>query len=104
MLHQEARCARINCLPSRLFAGEQDDRLLSIFRHTSHTLQPLDVGYFGPLKQAFSKEIRLVLSNGATRLVLTSVKKGCHFEKTFLKAATCFPTVEIGRLEIRYRS
>jgi hypothetical protein len=37
--------------------------MLSIPPHTSHRMQPLDVTFFGPLKQAFKKECDLFIKS-----------------------------------------
>ena len=34
--------------------------------HSSHILQPLDVGCFGPLKKAYGKQVELKIKAGTT--------------------------------------
>lgn len=36
--------------------------------HSSHILQPLDVGCFGPLKQAYGKKIKDQMRAGTTHI------------------------------------
>jgi hypothetical protein len=45
-----------------------DIELLLLPPHTSHLLQPLDVGVFGPLKKAISARLNRLISTGISRL------------------------------------
>jgi hypothetical protein len=40
------------------FCKEHNIILICLPPHSSHLTQPLDVGFFGPLKKAYGKEIR----------------------------------------------
>jgi hypothetical protein len=46
-----------------LFYREDHITLLSSPQHASHRLQPLDVGFFGPLKEAYTQEANRWLAN-----------------------------------------
>jgi DDE superfamily endonuclease len=54
--------------PFLLHSLEHNIHLLMLPAHTSHLLQPLDVGVFGPLKGAMSKCLDRLIRSGITRL------------------------------------
>ena len=85
--------------------------------HSSHILQPLDVGCFAPLKRAYSKEIRVLATNHVSHIdkkaFIASFAK--VFEPAFSKAniqssfrATGLvpynPLVVLSKLEIKPRT
>ena len=47
---------------------EHDIRLFQLLPHSSHLLQPLDVGVFGPLKKAISSQLDRLIRVGVPRL------------------------------------
>src|SRR5437016_12889437 len=53
--------------------------------HSSHLLQPLDVGCFGPLKRAYGKEVENMMKNGINHITklkfLPAIRAA--FEATF---------------------
>ena len=54
--------------PFLLHSIEHNIHLLMLPAHTSHLLQPLDVGVFGPLKSAMSKCLDRLIRTGISRL------------------------------------
>jgi hypothetical protein len=50
------------------FCIQHDIELVLLVPHSSHLTQPLDVGVFGPLKQAVSREMDRLLRSGIVRL------------------------------------
>src|SRR2546423_11665002 len=64
--------------------------LLILPPHTSHVLQPLDVGLFGPLKQAVSARLDRIISTGINRL-----QKPEFAESYFQAGLTAFRTANI---------
>jgi hypothetical protein len=51
-----------------LFCKEHKIITLCMPSHSSHILQPLDVGCFGPLKKAYGKEIEVLMRAGITHI------------------------------------
>jgi hypothetical protein len=54
--------------------------------HASHLLQPLDVGCFGPLKTAYSKQIEHLVKNNVHHI--TKVEFLLAFKQAFDQAFT----------------
>ena len=85
--------------------------------HSSHLLQPLDVGCFSPLKRAYSREIEALIRhhiNHITKLEFLPAFKAA-FERTFTSANICSafrgaglvplqPDVVLSKLDVRLRT
>jgi len=54
---------------------ENEIELLCLPPHTSHLIQPLDVGVFGPMKQAYRRECDLFFSLNSTSLFNAGTKQ-----------------------------
>ena len=61
--------------------------MLALPPHTTHRLQPLDVGFFGPWKTFFSQACDKIMVSNPGRAI-TETKVGHLFEKAYSKAAT----------------
>lgn len=51
------------------YCRENHINLLSFPPHASHIMQPLDVGFFGPLKNAYSRECDKWLVSNAEKVI-----------------------------------
>jgi len=85
--------------------------------HSSHLLQPLDVGCFSPLKRAYSREIEALIRNyinHITKLEFLPAFKAA-FERSFTSANICSafqgaglfplqPDVVLSKLDVRLRT
>ena len=54
-----------------LFCKEHRIITLCMPAHSSHILQPLDVGCFGPLKKAYGREIEVLMQASITHITKT---------------------------------
>lgn len=61
--------------------------MVSLAPHTSHKMQPLDLTFFGPLKNAFNRECDLHLKNHAYEKI-THYDLASIFNKAYIKVAT----------------
>ena len=64
-----------------LFCKDHNIITLCMPPHSSHILQPLDAGCFGPLKKAYGREIE-----GLMRSHITPISKANHFLPAFFAA------------------
>jgi hypothetical protein len=81
--------------------------------HSSHLLQPLDVGCFSPLKRAYSREIEALIRH-ITKLESLPAFKAA-FERSFTAANICSafqgaglvpfqPDVVLSKLDVQLRT
>jgi hypothetical protein len=66
----------------------QQNNIITLYMppHSSHKLQPLDVGYFGPLKQAYGRQIEDLI-----RMYINHISKLeflCTFREAFFISMT----------------
>ena len=59
-----------------LFCKEQNINTVCMPAHSSHILQPLDVGCFGPLKKAYGQQIEDLIKARMTRITKTDFLPG----------------------------
>lgn len=74
-------------LPAIIFAREHRITLLTLPPHASHKMQPLDKGFFGPLKSAFSAECDKWIVNNPGK-VITLKQISSLFHNAYSRAAT----------------
>ena len=58
-------------------ARENDVHLLCLPSHTAHLLQPLDVGVFKCLKNAYSRVCKKYLASNPGRVITTDIIPSC---------------------------
>lgn len=69
------------------FCRENHIIMLSLFPHTSHRMQPLDVTFFGPLKSAFRRECDNYIKSHAM-IKITPFEIAELFNKAYSQVAT----------------
>ena len=69
------------------FCKSQNIHVVSLPPHTSHKIQPLDVSFYGPLKNAYYRECDLHLKITAHEK-LTMYELAALFNKAYVKVAT----------------
>ena len=69
------------------FCRNNNIKMLGLPPHTTQRLQPLDVGFFGPLKTFYSQACDNFMVSNSGRAI-TETKVGHLFEKAYSKAAT----------------
>jgi hypothetical protein len=74
-------------LKAVIFCRENHVTLLSIPPHGSHKIQPLDCGFFGPLKSAYSQECYAFIVNQAHQPITQRHLSGL-FKRAYLRVAT----------------
>ena len=74
---------------SYCFCRENNIHLVSLPPHTSHRLQPLDICFYGPLKEAFNKECELFLKVNSNRQTkITPYDLAAIFNRAYIRVAT----------------
>lgn len=74
-------------LPAYDFCKKNNIIMLSLPPHTSHRMQPLDVTFFGPLKQAFKRECDLFMKSNSL-IKITPYDLAELFNKAYSIVAT----------------
>ncbi|KAJ6437614.1 LOW QUALITY PROTEIN: transposase-like protein [Purpureocillium lavendulum] len=69
-----------------LYCKEHNIITLCMPSHSSHLLQPLDVGCFGPLKQAYGRQIEDLMRTHITHI--TKLEFLCAFREAFFSSMT----------------
>ncbi|KAG8264800.1 hypothetical protein J6590_108315 [Homalodisca vitripennis] len=74
-------------LPSYEFCRQNHIHMLSIPPHTSHRLQPLDVSFYGPLKNVFNRECDKYMRSSTYRKI-TPYDIATIFNEAYVTVAT----------------
>jgi hypothetical protein len=96
------------------FCKENNIYTLCMPPHSSHLLQPLDVGCFSPLKRAYSREVKNLIRHHITKLEFLPAFKAA-FNQSFTSANICSafrgaglqplqPDVVLSRLDVQQRT